>query len=139
MLPALKDLSRALNVEDRIHWLGNVTDPRPLLQASDIFLLASIGEAFGLVLTEAMACGVPVIGTRSGSLPEVVEEGKTGLLVSPNDAKGFAAAIESLGEDQELRRAMGREACVRVRQLFTIQQAVANTILIYRNLTNTVN
>jgi len=54
MLPDLKELSQKLDVEDYIHWLGNVSDPKSLLQASDMFLLVSTGEAFGLVLAEAM-------------------------------------------------------------------------------------
>lgn len=57
LLPGLKTLSE-LGVADRGHWLGSVADPKTLLQASDIFLLPSVGEAFGLVLAEAMACGV---------------------------------------------------------------------------------
>ena len=60
MLADLKELARLLEIEDRIVWLGNVSDPRTLLQASDVFLLASVGEAFSLVLAEAMACGVPM-------------------------------------------------------------------------------
>jgi glycosyltransferase involved in cell wall biosynthesis len=54
-----------------VHWLGLVSNPTALLQASDLFLLATVGEAFGLVLPEAMACGVPVIGARAGAIPEV--------------------------------------------------------------------
>src|SRR6185369_10612983 len=106
MLPDLKDLGKRLGVDDVIHWLGNVEDPKRLLQGSDVFLLASTGEAFGLVLVEAMACGLPVVGVRSGSLPEVVEEGKTGLLVAPYDAKGLARSVEILGNDVALRETM---------------------------------
>ena len=131
MLPGLKELSKKLDVEDYIHWLGNVVDPKHLLQASDLFLLASTGEAFGLVLTEAMACGVPVVGTRSGSLPEVVEEGKTGLLVPPHDAEGMAGAIEVLSKDASLRRVMADNCVERVREHFTVQEAVSRTLDIY--------
>jgi glycosyltransferase involved in cell wall biosynthesis len=131
MLTSLKELSRNLGVDEHIHWLGNVADPKPLLQASDLFLLASTGEAFGLVLTEAMACGVPVVGTRSGSLPEVIAEGKTGLLVPPHDAKGLASAIESLSKDVRLRRAMAENCVARVKEHFTVERAVADTLAIY--------
>lgn len=134
MLSTLKELSQKLQVEENIHWLGNVDDPRNLLQSSDIFLLASTGEAFGLVLTEAMACGVPVVGTRSGSLPEVVDDGKTGLLVPPNDSSGLANAIQILSQDQRLRRDMAMKAVERVKQSFTVGKAVANTISIYHTL-----
>jgi glycosyltransferase involved in cell wall biosynthesis len=99
-----------------------------------VFLLASTGEAFGLVLAEAMACGVPIIGTRSGSLPEVVEEGKTGLLVPPNDPKALANAIETLSKDPRLRTAMADNCVERVKNHFTVQQAVSSTLDIYDSL-----
>ena len=134
MLSSLKELTRQLEIEDVIHWLGNVADPKSLLQASDVFLLASTGEAFGLVLAEAMACGVPIIGTRSGSLPEVVEEGKTGLLVPPNDPKALANAIETLSKDPRLRTAMADNCVERVKNHFTVQQAVSSTLDIYDSL-----
>jgi glycosyltransferase involved in cell wall biosynthesis len=107
MLSDLKRLGEQLGVADRICWLGNVAEPKALLQASDIFLLASVGEAFGLVLAEAMACGVPIVGSRSGSLTEVVEEERTGLLAPPHDAAGFADSIEHLAQDRRLRQEMG--------------------------------
>jgi glycosyltransferase involved in cell wall biosynthesis len=134
MLSSLKELTRQLEIEEVIHWLGNVADPKSLLQASDVFLLASTGEAFGLVLAEAMACGVPIIGTRSGSLPEVVEEGKTGLLVPPNDPKALANAIETLSKDPRLRTAMADNCVERVKNHFTVQQAVSSTLDIYDSL-----
>ena len=134
MLPELRELSARLEVTDRIHWLGNVDDPRSLLQASDVFLLASVGEAFGLVLAEAMACGVPVVGSRSGSLTEVVDEGHTGLLATPLNPEAFADAIERLARDVDLRKKMGRQAVERVRQNFTVEMAVENTIGLYESL-----
>lgn len=134
MLPGLKELSKQFGVEDQIHWLGNVSDPKSLLQSSDIFLLASVGEAFGLVLAEAMACGVPIVGSRSGSLPEVVEEGITGLLATPLDAAAFADAIEILAGNRDLRIRMSGHAIDRVRQNFTITRAVKETMQIYESL-----
>ena len=137
MLPDLKALAKRVGVEDRVHWLGNVSDPRTLLQATDIFVLASVGEAFGLVLAEAMACGVPVVGSRSGSLSEVVEEEYTGLLARPRDAVAFADAIERLSRDAPRRRQMAVRAVDRVRAHFTIGLAVDRTIDIYESLWTT--
>jgi glycosyltransferase involved in cell wall biosynthesis len=134
LLPELKELGKRLSVDDRIHWLGNVPDPASLLQASDIFVLASVGEAFGLVLAEAMACAVPVVGSRSGSLPEVVDDGYTGILANPLDANAFADAIELLANDAERRRKMGSRALCRVRQHFTVERAVQNTLQVYETL-----
>ncbi len=134
MLPSLRILAKRLAVDDRVHWLGNVSDPRTLLQASDIFVLASVGEAFGLVLVEAMACAVPVVGSRSGSLMEVVEDGRTGLLSTPLDAVAFAENIERLARDVHRRRAMGAGAIDRVRTHFTLDIAVEKTMAIYEAL-----
>ena len=135
MLPDLKILAERLGVSDWIHWLGDVADPKSLLQASDIFALASVGEAFGLVLAEAMACGVPVVGSRSGSIGEVVDDGRTGLLCTPLDAVAFARAIERLGGDIPLRATMAAQAVARVREQFTVDIAVRKTIDIYKGLT----
>jgi len=131
MLPDLRTLSARLGVADRICWLGNVAEPKPLLQASDIFLLASVGEAFGLVLAEAMACGVPIVGSRSGSLTEVVEEKETGLLAPPHDAAAFADSVEHLARDGRLRKDMGHRALERVRQNFTIDRDAEGTLETY--------
>ena len=131
MLPELKKLGEDLGVEDRICWLGNVAEPKALLQASDVFLLASVGEAFGLVLAEAMACGVPIVGSRSGSLTEVVEEEQTGLLAAPCDSVAFADSIEHLAQDGDLRREMGHRAVERVRRNFTVDGDVEKTLDTY--------
>ena len=134
MLPDLKALAKRIGVADRVHWLGNVSDPKTLLQASDIFVLASVGEAFGLVLTEAMACEVPVVGSRSGSIMEVVEDGRTGLLATPLDAVAFAEKIERLSRDLHARRKMAAQARHRVRTHFTVEIAVLGLIAIYESL-----
>jgi len=134
MLPDLKSLSKELGVEKNIHWLGNMSDPRNLLQASDLFLLASTGEAFGLVLVEAMACGVPIVGSDSGAVPEVIEPGKSGQLFKPRMPIELAAAVEKLSIDNSLRRNMAQEAIKRAKKLFTTEIAVRNTIAIYEQL-----
>ncbi|HEV7475215.1 MAG TPA: glycosyltransferase family 4 protein [Pyrinomonadaceae bacterium] len=134
MLKQLQQLSHSLGIADRVHWLGLVTDPLSLLQASDIFLLATVGEAFGLVLAEAMACGVPVVGSRAGAIPEVVEDQKTGLLVEPKSAAAMADAIEILARDEAKRNRMGQASIERVHTYFTLEQTVAETRRIYDSL-----
>jgi glycosyltransferase involved in cell wall biosynthesis len=134
MLEQLKELSHSLGIADRVHWLGLVTDPLSLLQASDIFLLATVGEAFGLVLAEAMACGVPVVGSRAGAIPEVVEDQKTGLLVESKSAAAMADAIEILARDEAKRNRMGQASIERVHTYFTLEQTVAETRRIYDSL-----
>lgn len=134
MLPDLKALSDRLNASDRIEWLGFCRDPRSLLQASDAFLLASVGEAGGFVLSEAMGCGTPIIGSRSGVISECVVEGETGLLATPKKADSFADAIEKFARDEPLRKAMRVKSRERMLSGFTTDINVSNTLRIYASL-----
>ena len=134
MLPELKALSSRLGTDGRIHWLGFCRDPVTLMQASDVFLLASVGEAGGFVLSEAMGCGVPIVGSRSGVIGECVEEGRTGLLATPKDPASFADAIEKLVRDEPLRRVMSTNSRARMLRHFTVDLNVQRTLSIYRSL-----
>jgi len=134
MLADLRKMAIDLGAADHIHWLGYCADPASLLQASDIFVLASAGEAFGLVLAEAMACAVPVVGSRSGAIPEIVEEGITGLLASPREEVSFADAIEKLARDEGLRKEMGARSLARVREKFNVERVAEDTLRIYESL-----
>lgn len=134
MLNDLKALSEKLNVSERIEWLGFCRDPRSLLQASDVFLLASVGEAGGFVLSEAMGCGTPIIGSRSGVISECVVEGQTGLLATPKNGASFADAIETLARDESLRKTMRVNSRERMLSGFTTDINVDNTLRIYASL-----
>ncbi len=130
----LKTLSGQLGLTDRIHWLGHLEDPLPLLQGSDIFTLASRGEAYACALVEAMACGIPSVGSRCGGNSEAVEEGRTGLLATPGDPSSFADAYERLAQDINLRQAMGQQSLDRAQRLFSVDRAVEETIGVYEKL-----
>jgi glycosyltransferase involved in cell wall biosynthesis len=134
MLPGLKAMTTRLHLTEHINWLGYCKDPVNLLQASDIFLLASIGEAGGLALLEAMACGVPIVASRSGVNSEYVEEGRTGLLATPRNAVSFADAIEKVARDEKSRRAMSTNSRTHLLQRFTVDIDVENTIRIYESV-----
>lgn len=134
MLSDLQRITKELDVEDRIHWLGFCRDPVSLLQASDIFLLASVGEAGGFVLSEAMGCGTPIIGSRSGVIPECVDEGKTGLLATPMDPESFADAVETLARDRGLLREMSVHSRATMLERFTVDMHVQKTLDIYNSL-----
>jgi glycosyltransferase involved in cell wall biosynthesis len=85
---------------------------------ADVLVLPARNEAFGLVFVEAMAAGVPVIGTRINAIPEIVEDGETGLLVRPDDRHELAERIERILEDAALRRRLGNNARARASALF---------------------
>lgn len=101
-----------------------------------IAILPSLTEAesFGMVLAEAMACGVPVIGSRIGGIPTVIDEGKTGLLVTPNDPDSLASAITSLLADESLQKSFGEAGRRRVNEAFSIQNQRAATLELFRSL-----
>jgi L-malate glycosyltransferase len=132
----LEQLSKRLGIEDRTYWLGYVEDLRPLMQASDIFLLASPGEGFGNVTAEAMACGVPAIVTRSGGSGDVVTDRETGYLLPTPTANHFANAIETLAGNSGLRHEMGKRARERVKERFGLTEFAAKTMSVYEAMWN---
>jgi glycosyltransferase involved in cell wall biosynthesis len=99
-----------LGIGSRVHFLGSVDDIPSLLRASDLFLLASRWEGTPMAVMEAQAAGLPVVATAVGGIPELVEEGETGLLVPPDDPAAFAGAIRALALDAELRGLFARQA-----------------------------
>jgi N-acetyl-alpha-D-glucosaminyl L-malate synthase BshA len=101
---------RDLDVEDRVSFLGERDAIPELIAGADAFVLASEHESFGLSALEAMACGVAVVSTRVGGLPEVVDDGRTGLLADPDAPDALAEALRSLLFDRERARSLGRAA-----------------------------
>ena len=99
----LKKQAELYGIEKAVHFLGARNDVRPFLESSDIFVLPSaFREGFGMSIVEAMAMGLPVVGTRLGGIPEIIEDGVNGLLVPPRDANSLARAIIRLEESPEL-------------------------------------
>jgi N-acetyl-alpha-D-glucosaminyl L-malate synthase BshA len=96
--------ARDLGVADRVDALGEQDPVTPLLSIADLFLLPSAQESFGLSALEAMACGVPVVASRVGGLPEVVEHGESGFLHDPEDLPGMADSGVALLTDPALHR-----------------------------------
>ncbi|MGE4620071.1 MAG: N-acetyl-alpha-D-glucosaminyl L-malate synthase BshA [Planctomycetota bacterium] len=96
--------ARRLGVEDRISWLGPIDDTAALLASSDLFLLPSESESFGLAALEAMASGLPVVSTLSGGIPTVVQSGESGLLAPVGDVDQLAEHLRTLLQDQPLRQ-----------------------------------
>ena len=94
-------LACELEIADRVTFAGKITRVENVLAVSDLFLLASEMESFGLAPLEALSCGVPVVGYAVGGVPEVVEQGSCGLLVPPHDIEALSEAAISILRDEE--------------------------------------
>lgn len=97
-------VAKSLGVADDVRFLGEQDTIVPLLSASDVFLLPSAQESFGLAALEAMACEVAVVASRVGGLPEVIEDGVSGFLHDPADLDGMAQSALRLLADEALRK-----------------------------------
>lgn len=118
----LGKLSLHLGVSERVHFLGAVQHSAlpDIIGEADIFVQPSIGEeAFGISIVEAMACGVPVIASRNGGMPEIVIDGTTGLLLPAGDKTAWKDAIAALLKKPDLLREMGRNARIRAEEHFS--------------------
>jgi glycosyltransferase involved in cell wall biosynthesis len=118
----LEERAKELGIQDKVIFTGHITDDelfRSAYSACDVFVLPSEYEAFGIVLLEAMACEKPCVATRVGGVPEVVLEGKTGLLVDYGNSTQLAKAIIELLGDEKRSRDMGRKGRIRVKEHFT--------------------
>lgn len=104
-----RELAERLGVATRVQFLGVRADVRPYLRLCDVFVLPSLAEGLGLSLVEAMAMERACVATRVAALPEVVADGRSGILVEPADAEALAGAIARLLADSDLRVKMGSE------------------------------
>jgi glycosyltransferase involved in cell wall biosynthesis len=107
----LEELSRALGIADRVTFTGAVGQDRiqALYRSADVFCLPSMAEGLPVVLMEAMALQIPVVATQIMSIPELVEDGRTGLLVAPGRVDTLVEALDRLMTDSSLRERLARE------------------------------
>lgn len=105
-----KIIVEKLKLEDKVFFLGRYDNIIPVLSASDLYMLPSKSESFGLSALEALSCSVPVIGTNTGGLPEVVIDGQCGYLCDPDDIKSLANRALKILSSEELAKKMGQEA-----------------------------
>jgi glycosyltransferase involved in cell wall biosynthesis len=124
-----------LGLNGHVRFLGRVSDAASFMHLLDLFVFPSAWEAFGLVAAEAMASGVPVVGTNVGGLPEVVADGETGLVVPPAEPERLAQAIAHLLCDEARRRQMALKAQRSViERRFSTEAMADQTAALYRSL-----
>jgi glycosyltransferase involved in cell wall biosynthesis len=130
----LRELAEEVGVAERVHVLGPRKDVPALMHAIDVFAMPSIWEGFGLVLLEAMAAARPIVASRVATIPEVVLDGETGLLVPPGDPLALADALSQLANQPALARQFGEAGRERLRVHFSLEKMVGDTELLYREL-----
>ena len=129
-------LVRRYGLGARVRFTGRLTTAELVRRynRAEMMVCPSLYEGFGMPCGEAMACGLPVAATTGGALPEVVEDGVTGILVPPGDAPALAEAVRTLMGDAELRRRMGQAGRERVLEKFSWRKAALETEAVYREV-----
>ena len=131
---ALEQLVRELKIDSCVRFLGHISDIPDLMRQLHLLVVPSQFEPFGRVVIEAMACGRPVIGSRDGGIPEIIEEGKTGHLIEVGNYHGFADAALCLVADRDKWETMSRNASKAARDRFSIAAHVTQITAIYREI-----
>ena len=133
-LGELQTLASELGVADRIVFAGRRDDVPALMAASDIYAMPSMFEPFGLVYLEAMAMQLPVVALNNGGTPEVVDDGRAGLLSEPGDVGQLADNLMALVVDPARRARFGRYGREQVESRFTLDRMARDTAAVYRML-----
>jgi L-malate glycosyltransferase len=120
-----------LGLERHVMLTGFRSDALPLMKSFDLFVMSSVTEGLGSAVLEAMTCGIPVVGTRAGGIPEAVVDGESGLLVAPHDESALATAIVRVLRDRDLATRLARDGRRRVEEQFSVENMVARTLEVY--------
>lgn len=135
----LLDLTNRLEINEHVRFLGIRNDTDEILKGTDIFVCPSVwNEAFGLVIAEAMGCGKPVVASSVGGIPELIEDGITGILIPPERPKDLAKAIITLLQNSELALRMGQAGRKRAEEYFDLRMWVDKTIALYEECLATI-
>lgn len=133
----LAELTHSLGIATSVQFAGFQHPVWPWYDKFDIFVLPTeANEAFGRVLVEAALKGLPLIGTRTGGIPEIIEDGTNGYLVPPGDSLALARAITRLAKDESLREKMGNRANVMARERYDIKVIVRRFEELFEALLN---
>jgi glycosyltransferase involved in cell wall biosynthesis len=132
----LRERAARLGLEPRVVFAGRSDRVEDYLRASDVFVFPSLFEALGIALVEAAACGLPAIASRTGGIVDVVEDGRSGWLVTPGDAGALAAALSELARDEVLRAAMAEHARARALARFDERDVLLGYRALFRELSS---
>lgn len=135
VMDKLKKLTKRLNIESSVIFLGMVPQDKlsQIYQSSDIFVITSTAENQALVVLEAMASGLPIVGVKKHGLIDVIDNSISGYLVKPGDISSFASYITKLINDQKLRERLGKNSRKKAEN-YDIQKVTAKTLDLYENM-----
>lgn len=128
----IRRLASELDLSETVVWHGRSDRPLDFLRSMDVVLVPSRREALGLTAVEALAVGRPVLASRLGGLPEVVEDGVSGALLPADDVTAWADAMEGLARDSNRRQTWGKAARRRFEEAFSLPRMVEQTCDVYR-------
>jgi lipopolysaccharide heptosyltransferase II len=129
----IRVLVKRLGLEECTEFLGTQKDVPSILEHLNCLVLATTTqEAFGRVIVEAQACGVPVVATAVGGVIDIIENGKTGLIVSPADPQAMAEAIIKIIDNKDFALQLAQEAYKKVQQFYGMELMVEKTIAVYK-------
>jgi len=134
----LQNIITKFDLDNSVHLIGFCENVNRVYQAADVVILPTLYESFGNVLLEAMAAGKPIIASKTGGVPEIINDEETGILVPSGDPVSLAEAIKVLCLDENLRQRMGLAGKFRVLNHFTIENMIKGTEDVY-NETSGIN
>jgi glycosyltransferase involved in cell wall biosynthesis len=132
----LKNLVVELGIDEEVKFLGARRDIARLMKITRLFVLPSRWEGLPLTILEAMSNRMSIIATKVGGIPEVIENGKEGILISPEDPEALARAISELLKDEALRMELGKNAYKKVKENYSIEVYTKNILDLYKSLIN---
>jgi glycosyltransferase involved in cell wall biosynthesis len=131
---SLREDAEKEDLRGRVTFTGRVENVPSYLQASDVFVFPTMDEALGMSAVEAQACGLPAVASRTGGVPDIVEDGVTGLLVPPGESQPLADGLRRLLEDASLRTRFASAARARTKERFSFELMVSRYAALFRSL-----
>lgn len=133
--PRLLRLAKRLGINEQVFFFGWRDNVVPFLKLMNVFVLPStVRESFGISIAEAMSMEIPVVASRIGGVPELVEEGKTGYLVEPGNSREITQAVMRFLDNEELAKAFGRRGRDRIKAYFTLDKLVQRTTRLFNHM-----
>jgi glycosyltransferase involved in cell wall biosynthesis len=135
-MDTLRAMTAELGLQDTVNFLGRMNDVTSVLKRADIYVQPSLNEGLPNSLLEAMSCGLPVVVTNVGGMPDVVSDGVEGFVVEPANADALAIALGKLLRDRELRKEVATRCRTKIQQEYSLDSVADNYIALYKTLTD---